>query len=170
MTTYMITNGSLHPGLTRSVEVLLVEDSPSDVAMTVAAMREGEVANVLHVVRDGEEAMSFLRRFGAHKDMPRPDLIILDLNLPRMDGRDVLREVKSDEALRDVPIVVLTTSTHDADIKAVYSLHGNAYIVKPMDYEAFRRAVKGIESFWMELARLPDGSGDAGAGESSPSP
>ena len=141
----------------RPLQILLVEDSPSDVAMTATAMREGPVAHELHVVDDGEKAMAFLRRQGEYANAPRPDLVLLDLNLPRMDGREVLAEVKSDPLLELIPVVVLTTSKAEADILRSYRLHANAYITKPVDLENFFSAIHGIENFWLSLVQLPDG-------------
>jgi two-component system, chemotaxis family, response regulator Rcp1 len=143
--------------VTRSVRILLVEDSPSDVAMTRAALKEGRVANDLSVVADGEEAMAFLRGEGVYADTDRPDLILLDLNLPKMDGREVLAELKSDPVLRVIPVVVLTTSAAEADVQRCYETHANSYVVKPIGVEAFLDAVREIEDFWLTLVRLPDG-------------
>ena len=141
----------------KPLQILLVEDSPSDVAMTAAAMREGPIAHELHVVDDGEKAMAFLRRQGEYAEAPRPDLVLLDLNLPRMDGREVLAAVKSDPLLELIPIVVLTTSAAEADILRSYRLHANAYITKPVALENFFAAIHGIENFWLSLVQLPDG-------------
>jgi CheY-like chemotaxis protein len=146
---------SINPGLGRPVNVLLVEDSPSDVAMTVAALREGRIQNQLHVAEDGEVAMAFLRHEGPYVDAPRPDLIILDLNLPRKDGREVLEEVKDDEALKFIPVVILTTSSEDADILRSYKVHANAFVTKPAGLEPFLAAMREIEGFWLSLVRLP---------------
>ncbi len=137
------------------IEILLVEDNPADIRLTEEALREGKVRNKLHVARDGVEAMEFLRRQGRFKDAPRPDLVLLDLNLPRKDGREVLGEIKSDEALRSLPVVVLTTSSSDADILESYSLHANCYITKPVDLEQFVKVVKSIDDFWLTIVRLP---------------
>jgi two-component system, chemotaxis family, response regulator Rcp1 len=142
--------------LARPIQILLVEDSPSDVAMTAAALGDGRIANVIHVVDDGEKAMAFLRQEGEYAGVPRPDLVLLDLNLPRKDGREVLAEVKSDPVLRRIPIVVLTTSAAEADILRAYDLHANSYVTKPVGFDNFFDAIRGIENFWMSLVRLPD--------------
>lgn len=141
--------------LGRPIQILLVEDSPSDVAMTIEAMREGRILNEMHVVGDGELAMRFLRREDPYTSAPRPDLIILDLNLPKKDGREVLEEVKSDDDLKTIPVVVLTTSSAEADILRSYQLHANSYVSKPVGFEPFLAAVRGIEDFWLSLVRLP---------------
>jgi two-component system, chemotaxis family, response regulator Rcp1 len=146
---------ALHTALGRPINILLVEDSPSDVAMTVAALREGRIVNQLHLAEDGEVAMAFLRREGPHSDAPRPDLIILDLNLPRKDGREVLEEVKSDDAFKFIPVVVLTTSSEETDILRSYKLHANAFVTKPVGFEPFLTAMREIEGFWLSLVRLP---------------
>jgi CheY-like chemotaxis protein len=145
----------LNANLGRAVQILLVEDSPSDVAMTIAALREGRIVNEMHVAEDGEVAMAFLRRQPPYTDAPRPDLIVLDLNLPRKDGREVLEEVKNDEDLKVIPVVVLTTSSAEIDILQSYKLHANAYVTKPVGFEPFLAAVRGIEDFWVSLVRLP---------------
>lgn len=133
------------------IEILLVEDNPADVRLTQEALREGKVRNNLHIARDGEEALAFLRREGE----PRPDLILLDLNLPRRDGREVLKEIKSDPRLMTIPIVVLTTSAAEADIVKSYSLHANCYITKPVDLDQFITVVKSIDDFWLTIVKLP---------------
>jgi len=155
MTTAPETRTHLDPHLGRPVQVLLVEDSPSDAAMTIEAMHEGRIVNQVHVATDGEMAMAFLRRQGPYADAPRPDLILLDLNLPRMDGREVLREVKDDPILKTIPVIVLTTSAAEEDILKSYELHANAYVTKPVAFEAFFSAVRGIEDFWLALVHLP---------------
>jgi two-component system, chemotaxis family, response regulator Rcp1 len=143
------------PGNRLLVEILLVEDNPSDVLLTQIAMKECKIANRLHLAKDGEVAMQFLRRMGEHQDAPRPDLVLLDLNLPRMDGRELLREMKSEPALRTIPVVVLTTSDAESDVLRSYDLHANAYITKPLDMEQFIRVVRGIDEFWFGIVRLP---------------
>ena len=143
------------PGQRLLVEILLVEDNPSDVLLTQIAMKECKIANKLHLAHDGEVALEFLRRQGAHRQAPRPDLVLLDLNLPRMDGRELLREMKSDPALRAIPVVVLTTSDAETDVVRSYDLHANAYITKPLGMEQFLRVVKGIDDFWFGIVRLP---------------
>ncbi|HXR68530.1 MAG TPA: response regulator [Dermatophilaceae bacterium] len=155
MTTAPETGTQLDPHLGRPVQVLLVEDSPSDAAMTIEAMHEGRIVNQVHVATDGEMAMAFLRRQGPFAEAPRPDLILLDLNLPRMDGREVLREVKDDPILKTIPVIVLTTSAAEEDILKSYELHANAYVTKPVAFEAFFSAVRGIEDFWLALVHLP---------------
>lgn len=137
------------------VEILLVEDNPSDVLLTQIAMRRCKIANQMHVAVDGEEALAFLRREGVHAGVRRPDLILLDLNLPRMDGRELLGIIKSDPALRSIPVVVLTTSTADRDVIQSYDLHANAFITKPLDMDQFSRVVKAIDDFWFDIVRLP---------------
>jgi two-component system response regulator len=136
-------------------EILLVEDSPSDAALTRKALARGRVVNRLHHVRDGVECMQFLRREGQFGAAPRPDLILLDLNMPRKDGREVLREVKADEDLARIPVVVLTTSGEEADIIAAYDAHTNAYIVKPVDLKKFFDVVTQIDQFWFQIVKLP---------------
>ena len=139
----------------RPIELLLVEDSPADVRLTEEAFRENRIANNLHVVGDGEAAMVFLRRQGPYVDVPRPDLILLDLNLPRKDGREVLAEIKADDALKTIPVVVLTTSQAEQDILRSYNLHANSYITKPIDLDQFIKVVKAVESFWLTIVTLP---------------
>ncbi|MBO2456053.1 response regulator [Actinomadura violacea] len=139
----------------RPIEVLLVEDDPGDVLLTTEAFEHNKVANKLHVVNDGEQAMAFLRREGEYEGAPRPDLVLLDLNLPRKDGREVLSEVKADEDLRSIPIVVLTTSEADEDILRSYHLHANAYVTKPVDFEQFVSVVRRIDDFFVTVVKLP---------------
>lgn len=139
----------------RPAEVLLVEDSPGDVRLTREALKEGKVRNNLSVVSDGVEAMEFLRREGKYKDAPRPDIVLLDLNMPRKDGREVLAEMKSDEQLKRIPVVVLTTSEAEQDILRTYDLHANCYLTKPVDLEQFISIVKSVEDFWLTIVQLP---------------
>ena len=139
----------------RPVEVLLVEDSPGDVRLTREALREGKLGNNLHVVRNGVEALEFLNRAGQHAGEPRPDLILLDLNLPKKDGREVLAAVKADPDLRRIPVVILTSSGAEEDIARTYELHANCYIRKPVDLEQFISVVKNVESFWLTVVTLP---------------
>lgn len=139
----------------QAIEILLVEDNAGDVRLTQEALREGKVKNNLNVARDGAEALRFLRREAPFENAPQPDLILLDLNLPRLDGREVLREIKADPALRVIPVVVLTTSSADADIVRSYQLHANCYITKPVDLEQFISVVKSIDEFWLTIVRLP---------------
>jgi CheY-like chemotaxis protein len=141
--------------LSRPIDILLVEDSPGDVRLTREALAEGKVRNRLSVVADGMEAMDFLRRRRRFADAPRPDLILLDLNLPRKDGREVLEEVKADPDLRRIPVVVLTTSRTEEDILRSYNLHANCYITKPMDLDKFFAVIKAIDDFWLTVVRLP---------------
>ena len=138
------------------IELLLVEDSEPDVRLTIEALREAKVKNRLWVVEDGVEALEFLRRQGRHADAPRPDLILLDLNLPRKDGRQVLKEIKDDDSLKRIPVVVLTTSKSEEDVLRAYDLHANCYITKPVDFNRFMEVVKSIENFWLTVVRLPD--------------
>jgi two-component system response regulator len=137
------------------IEVLLVEDDAGDVVMTREALAEGKVINRLHVVGDGVEAIDFLRRAGRYADAPRPDLILLDLNLPRRDGRQVLAEVKGDPDLRRIPVVVLTTSEAEEDILRSYDLHANAYVTKPVDFDQFVAVIQQIDDFFISVVRLP---------------
>ena len=138
------------------IEVLLVEDDLGDVEMTREALAEGKVLNRLHVGGDGVEALEFLRRQGPHGDAPRPDLILLDLNLPRRDGRQVLAEVKSDPDLRRIPVVVLTTSEAEEDILRSYDLHANAYVTKPVDFDRFVAVIHQLDDFFISVVRLPE--------------
>lgn len=139
----------------RPIEILLVEDNPGDVRLTIEALKEGKVSNRLSVARDGVEALAFLRREGPHANAARPDLILLDLNLPKKDGREVLAEIKEDSRLRRIPVVVLTTSKAEEDILRTYDLHANCYITKPVDLEQFISVVRSIDDFWLSVVRLP---------------
>jgi two-component system, chemotaxis family, response regulator Rcp1 len=141
----------------KPVEILLVEDSPGDIRLTQECMREAKVKNNLHVVTDGVDALSFLRRQGKYENAVRPDLVLLDLNLPKKDGREVLSEMKEDETLKRIPVVVLTISGAEEDILKSYNLHANCYIVKPIDLQQFFGVVKSIEDFWLSIVKLPDG-------------
>lgn len=140
---------------TRPIEILLVEDSPSDAALTIEALEAGKIANNLTHVEDGVEAMDCLRQVGKYKNAPRPDLIMLDLNLPRKDGREVLAEIKNDENLKIIPIIVLTTSRSDKDVLQSYRLNANCYITKPVDFQQFIDVIKTIEKFWLTVVTLP---------------
>ena len=140
---------------TRSVEILLVEDNPDDVDLTIEAFKESGSTSHLHVVEDGVEALAFLRRQGAYTSAPRPDLILLDLNLPKKSGHEVLKEVKADPGLRQIPIVVLTTSAADIDVARSYELAANCYITKPVDLDAFISIVRVVDRFWRDIATLP---------------
>jgi CheY-like chemotaxis protein len=137
------------------VNVLLVEDNPGDARLAVEALREGGGKVQLHLAQDGVEAMAFLKREGVHCDAPRPDLLLLDLNLPRKDGREVLAEVKNDPALRRIPVVVLTTSQAEQDVMSCYELHANCFITKPVDLDQFINVVRTIEGFWCQTVKLP---------------
>jgi CheY-like chemotaxis protein len=141
------------------IEILLVEDSLADVRLTEEAFRDAKVLNHMSVVTDGDEAMQFLRREGPHAEAPRPDLILLDLNLPRKDGREVLREIKDDPNLRRIPVVVLTTSRAEEDVLRAYNLHANCYITKPVDFTQFISVVRSIEGFWLSVVKLPRDGG-----------
>lgn len=141
--------------LGQMIEILLVEDNPGDVRLTQEALKEAKVSNRMNVVVDGEEALQYVRRQGRFNDAVRPDLILLDLNLPKKDGREVLTEIKSDPQLRSIPIVVLTTSNAELDIMRAYDLHANCYITKPVDLDQFLHVVREIESFWLTLVMLP---------------
>ncbi len=137
------------------MEILLVEDNPGDVRLTKEALREGKVYNNLHWAKDGVEALEFLRREGRHAKAPRPDIILLDLNLPKKDGREVLEIIKGDEALKHIPVVVLTTSKAEEDVVKSYALHANCYVTKPVDLEKFIVVVKSIDRFWLTVVTLP---------------
>jgi two-component system, chemotaxis family, response regulator Rcp1 len=137
------------------IEVLLVEDSPGDVRLTREAFKDAKVHIKLHVASDGAEAMAFLGREGKHSEAPRPDLILLDLNLPKKDGREVLVELKESPALKSIPVVILTTSASEADIQGSYQSHANCFITKPVDLEGFLKVVKSIDNFWLSVVKLP---------------
>lgn len=137
------------------VEILLVEDNEGDVRLTREALREGKIRNNLSVAADGVEALRFLRREGPHGDAPRPDLILLDLNLPRKNGQEVLEEIKSDPDLKRIPVVVLTTSDAEQDVLRSYDLHANCYITKPVVLDSFLEVVRSLEDFWVSIVRLP---------------
>lgn len=139
----------------RPVNVLLVEDNAGDIRLTQEAFKEGRLLVNLNVVRDGQEAMTFLRREGTHAQAPTPDLVLLDLNLPKMDGREVLREIKNDSDLGPIPVIILTTSEADADILATYGHHANCYITKPVDIDQFISVVKLLKEFWFSVVKLP---------------
>jgi CheY-like chemotaxis protein len=137
------------------VQILLVEDSPDDILLTEEALSDAKIANDLHSVMDGEAAMAFLRREGEHAEAARPDLVILDLNLPKKDGREVLKEIREDPALTSLPVIVLSTSGGAADITGSYAQHVNAYIQKPVDFDEFLRVVRSMEEFWLSIVKLP---------------
>ena len=140
---------------TQPIQVLMVEDSPGDVRLTQEALKDAKVQIRLHVAQDGVETMEFLRGEGKHSSAPRPDLILLDLNLPKKDGREVLQEIKESATLKSIPIVVLTTSASDEDILRSYKLHANCYITKPVDLKGFLTVVKSIDAFWFSVVKLP---------------
>jgi CheY-like chemotaxis protein len=137
------------------IQILLVEDSPADVRLTQEVLRDAKIANELSVAYDGEEAMEFLRRQGRHHDAPRPGLILLDLNMPKKDGREVIDELEHDADLRRIPVIVLTTSAEEEDILRSYDMNVNAYITKPVDLNEFIKVVRSIEDFWLGIVRLP---------------
>lgn len=144
--------------LGRPAEILLVEDSPSDALLTKEALRQGKVINTLHHVVDGVEAMGFLRKEGKYADAQRPDVILLDLNMPRMGGQEVLRDIRADKALRTIPVIVLTTSDDEHDILAAYGLAANCYITKPVDLQQFISVMQALDSFWLTWVTLPPNS------------
>lgn len=137
------------------IEILLVEDNAGDARLTQEVLKDSKIKNNLHIVTDGVEAMGFLHQDGVYAGAPRPDIILLDLNLPRMDGREVLREIKKDDVLRRIPVVIMTTSDDEHDILAAYDLYANCYITKPVDFQRFIDIVKTIENFWFSIVRLP---------------
>ena len=143
------------PVFGRLVEILLVEDNPGDVRLTRETLKDSKLLNHISAVNDGVEAMAFLRREGQYLKATRPDLILLDLNLPKKDGREVLAEIKTDEQLRRIPVVVLTTSSAEQDILKTYDLHANCYITKPVNLDQFSAVVKALEEFWFTIVRLP---------------
>ena len=145
-----------NPNNDRAINILLVEDNPGDVRLTIEALKEGKIRNALNVVSDGEEALEYLHKRGKHAGALTPDIILLDLNLPRKDGREVLQEIKRHETLRRIPIVVLTTSSAEEDILKSYDLHVNCYITKPVDMNQFIEVVKAIDHFWFSVVTLPN--------------
>ena len=138
-----------------AIEVLLVEDSPDDAALTMRALKRSKLHNRVHLVETGADALAFLRREGCFADVPQPDLILLDLNLPAMDGRELLAQIKGDDHLRHIPVVVVTGSRAEEDVSRSYRLHANAYVTKPIDTKEFLEAVNSIELFWLQIVRLP---------------
>jgi two-component system, chemotaxis family, response regulator Rcp1 len=139
-----------------AVEILLVEDNLGDARLTREALKEGKVYNNLHWTKDGVEALEFLHKQGKYKDASRPDIILLDLNLPKKDGREVLEEIKADDRLKCIPVVILTTSRAEEDVLRTYQLHANCYVTKPVDLEQFIKVVKSIDNFWLTVVTLPD--------------
>lgn len=145
----------MHGPTVAPIDILLVEDNLGDARLTEEALKESKMFNRLHHAKDGVEAMEFMRREGKYKDAPTPDIILLDLNLPRKDGREVLAELKAMPGLRNIPVVVLTTSNAEQDIVMSYNLHANCYITKPVDLDKFIEIVRGIENFWLSIVKLP---------------
>jgi two-component system, chemotaxis family, response regulator Rcp1 len=143
------------PLVLRPIEILLVEDNPGDVRLTQEALKDAKVVNTLHVVEDGVAAMDFLAQRGRYQQAPRPSLVLLDLNLPRKNGREVLAEIKQDPSLRTIPVVILTTSQAEEDVLRAYSLHANCYITKPVDFGQFTKIIRSIEDFWLTIVTLP---------------
>lgn len=141
----------------KSIDILLIEDNPGDVDLAREALENSKMNNTLYVVEDGEEAMDFLYKQGQYTQVPRPDLIILDLNLPKKDGREVLAEIKSDDTLRRIPVVILTTSKAEEDVLKTYNLHANCYVTKPLDLDRFLHVVRSIQNFWLSIVVLPNG-------------
>jgi two-component system, chemotaxis family, response regulator Rcp1 len=146
---------ALHP-----IEILLVEDNPGDSRLAKEALKESKLKNNLYVAEDGVEAMNFLFQTGKYSKMPRPDLIILDLNLPKKDGREVLAEIKNDDNLKRIPVVILTISKAEEDILKTYNLHANCYVTKPLDLDQFMKVVRSIEDFWLTIVKLPNGKNE----------
>jgi len=139
----------------KPIEILLVEDNPGDVRLVVESFKEAKVSNNLSVVGNGEEALAFLRRTGAHTNAPKPDLILLDLNLPKKDGREVLAEIKQDPRLKLIPVVIVTSSDAEQDIVRSYELHANAYVTKPVGFDQFMDVIRSVERFWLSIVKLP---------------
>lgn len=142
-------------GTGRAINILLVEDNPGDIRLTQEVLKDGKICNNLNVVMDGEEAMLFLRKTGKYKDANIPDIVLLDLNLPKKDGRQVLSEIKSDPVLKIVPVIILTTSSAEQDILNTYANHANAYITKPVDFDQFINVIRNFENFWLTIVKLP---------------
>lgn len=141
--------------VSKAIEILLVEDNPGDARLTQEAFRDAKVTNNIHLATDGEEALAFLRKLGVHEQAPRPDIVLLDLNLPKKDGREVLAEIKDDDDLKRIPVVILTTSKAEEDILKTYNLHANCYMSKPVELEPFLEVIKAIENFWLSFVKLP---------------
>ena len=144
---------------TEAIDILLVEDSPGDILLTQEAFHCAKVRNRLHITRDGADAMDFLRREGAYGQAPRPDLILLDLNLPKKDGRTTLAEIKEDDSLKTIPVVILSSSSANTDILSSYQLRANCYITKPVDLDGYAKVVRSVENFWLSLSQLPSDIG-----------
>jgi two-component system, chemotaxis family, response regulator Rcp1 len=142
----------------KPIEILMVEDNEGDARLALEAMRDSKIKNTMHHVRDGDEAMAFLHKEGKYTDAPRPDLVLLDLNLPRKNGQEVLAEMKADMDLKRIPVVILTVSSDEADIIKTYNAHANCYVTKPLDLNQFIKVVKSIEDFWLTIVKLPDGT------------
>jgi len=142
----------------KPIEILMVEDNEGDARLALEAMRESKIKNTMHHVRDGDEAMAFLRKEGKYTDAPRPDLVLLDLNLPRKSGQEVLAEMKADMDLKRIPVVILTVSSDEEDVLKTYNSHANCYITKPLDLTQFMKVVRAIEDFWLTIVKLPDGA------------
>jgi chemotaxis family two-component system response regulator Rcp1 len=142
-------------GLVRRIEILMVEDSPSDAMITQEALSLAKLSNGLHIVEDGVEALAFLRKQGKYASAPRPDLVLLDLNLPGKSGKEVLAEIKADEELKTIPVVILTSSKDEVDVLKAYRLHANCYVVKPVDFSTFEEVVRSISHFWFSIVTLP---------------
>ena len=140
----------------KPVEILLAEDNPGDVMLVKKALKQGKIANNLHVTTDGVDALNFLREEGEYEDTPRPDLILLDLNMPRKDGKEVLKELQADEELCRIPVVVLTSSESEEDIARSYELNANAYLTKPVEFDGFIEIVEQLENFWFQVVKLPE--------------
>jgi chemotaxis family two-component system response regulator Rcp1 len=141
----------------KPIEILLVEDNPGDYRLAEEVFKEAKVNNTMHIITDGAEAIKFLKKEGKYKDSPRPDLILLDLNLPKKDGKEVLADIKADENLKRIPVVILTVSSNEEDIIKSYDLHANAFITKPIDLDQFIKVVRSIEDFWLSIVKLPNG-------------
>ena len=148
----------MHDEIGRPIEILLVEDNPGDVRLTIEALKEGKVYNNLSVVPDGAEAIEYLKKQGRHSESIRPDLILLDLNLPKKDGREVLIDIKTDEELKSIPVIILTSSKAEEDILMAYNNYANCYVTKPVDVDQLFKIVKAIENFWLAIVKLPPGA------------
>jgi chemotaxis family two-component system response regulator Rcp1 len=152
----MKNNGSNYLEKAKPIHILLVEDNPGDIRLTIEVLKEGRINNELTIVTDGEQAIQFLRKEGEYAQAPTPDIILLDLNLPKKDGREVLAEIKTDEALLRIPVIVLTTSDAEKDVLNMYAHHANCYITKPVDFNQFIKVIKTFEDFWLNIVKLPN--------------